>query len=106
MGEELKIIYRILKSLRASMDAEEFDVRLISNETLGISKPKWSRLIAMLVSDGYIDGVSVTAIDNMPLPLVELVNPCITLKGLEYLEENSLMKRAAEVAKGIAEIIP
>lgn len=72
MGEELKIIYRILKSLRASMDAEEFDVRLISNETLGISKPKWSRLIAMLVSDGYIDGVSVTAIDNMPLPLVEL----------------------------------
>ena len=30
----------------------------------------------------------------------------ITMKGLEYLQENSLMKKAANLAKGIAEIVP
>lgn len=30
----------------------------------------------------------------------------LTLKGLEYLEENSLMKRAYRAAKGIKELIP
>lgn len=29
----------------------------------------------------------------------------ITIKGLEYLEENSLMRRAANMAKGIKDII-
>ena len=28
------------------------------------------------------------------------------LKGLEYLAENTMMKKAAELAKGIKEIIP
>ena len=39
-------------------------------------------------------------------PKVALTRPEITLKGLEYLEENSLMKKAANLAKGIKETIP
>jgi len=30
----------------------------------------------------------------------------ITSKGLEYLEENTLMRKAARLAKGIREILP
>ena len=56
--------------------------------------------------EGYVDGTCVTQIDNLPMSLIDLYNPSITLKGLEYLEENSLMKKAAKLAKGIAEVIP
>ena len=38
-------------------------------------------------------------------PRVALTRPEITLKGLEYLEENSLMRRAADMAKGIIDIV-
>ena len=34
-------------------------------------------------------------------PKVSLARPEITLKGLEYLAENSLMKKAAQTAAGI-----
>jgi hypothetical protein len=34
-------------------------------------------------------------------PRVALSRPELTLKGLEYMEENSLMKKAADLAKGI-----
>ena len=37
--------------------------------------------------------------------LISSSTPRITLKGLEYLQENSLMKKAAELAKGVADII-
>ena len=34
------------------------------------------------------------------------MEPHITLQGLEYLQENSLMKKAAAFAKGVKEIVP
>ncbi len=39
-------------------------------------------------------------------PQVELTRPEITLKGLEYLRENSIMQRMYKAAKGIKEITP
>lgn len=33
-------------------------------------------------------------------PKIELVRPEITLKGLEYLEENSMMKKVSKAAGG------
>lgn len=34
------------------------------------------------------------------------MEPHITLQGLEYLQENSLMKKAAAFVKGVKEIVP
>lgn len=36
-------------------------------------------------------------------PRVVLTRPELTLKGLEYLEENSLMRNAADLAKEIVD---
>ena len=36
---------------------------------------------------------------------IKLIRPEITLKGLEYLEENSLMKEAARLIQGISNIV-
>lgn len=104
--DNFKVIYKILKVLEKYMDHETVPLELISNEALGISKERWSRLMKMLVDNGLVEGVRNIEFDGQTVPMIKLNNPSITLKGLEYLEENSLMKRAAAVAKGIKDIVP
>ena len=102
--EEFRTIYRILKILREAMEYEEFDLAAISPDFLGISKPKWEQLMAMLVKNGYIEGVTIIPLLGRQTG-IKLAHPRITLKGLEYLQENSMMKKAANLAKGIADLI-
>nr|DAK27322.1 MAG TPA: YjcQ protein [Caudoviricetes sp.] len=103
--EQFKQIYRILSILRKAMDLEEWDSKLLSPEELGISLPMWSRLMAMLLKEGYITGGEVWESFDVSYPKVKLVRPEITLKGLEYLEENSLMKKAGEMLKEVIHIV-
>ena len=102
--EEFTQIYRILLILKNAMDVEEFEKELISSEAIKVNYPKWCRLIAMLVNNGYISGVSVWNSLDCLYPKVELTRPEITLKGLEYLEENSMMKKVSKVAKGVIDV--
>lgn len=99
--DDFRIIYKILRILQNSMDLEEFDRNSISAGALGLSVPKWSRLMAMLLKEGYITGGETWNDMDCGYPRVALSRPELTLKGLEYLEENSLMKKAADLAKGI-----
>lgn len=100
------VIYRILKALEASMDFEEFDERLISPERLGITKERRDKLLIQMQKEGYISGISVVQYVNLASPSVDIPNSIsITIKGLEYLAENSLMTKAANLAKGVAEIL-
>lgn len=102
--KEFQIIYRILKIFQKSMDLEEFDKENVSPKRLGLSEPKWCRIMAMLIREGYITGAETWNSADQNYPRVALTRPEITLKGLEYLEENSLMKKAANMAKGIIDI--
>lgn len=103
--EQFKQIYRILSILHKAMDLEEWDSNLLSPEVLGISLPMWSRLMAMLLKEGYITGGEAWKSFDVSYPKVKLVRPEITLKGLEYLEENSLMKKAGEMLKEVIHIV-
>ena len=103
--DNFKAIYRILRYLEKAMDYDEPDMEAISAEALGITKQRWAALLEMLVRSGYIDGVSVKrSTDGTFLLSVSL--PRVTLSGLEYLKENSMMRKAANIAKGIADVIP
>ncbi len=101
--DDFRIIYKILKILQKSMDLEEFDSSSISAEALGLSVPKWSRIMSMLLCEGYISGGETWNAMNCGYPRVALTRPELTLKGLEYLEENNLMRKAANLAKGIVD---
>lgn len=103
--EQFKQIYRILSILHKAMDLEEWDSKLLSPEALGISLPMWSRLMAMLLKEGYITGGETWESFDVSYPKVKLSRPEITLKGLEYLEENSLMKKAGEMLKEVIHIV-
>ena len=99
--DDFRIIYKILRILQRSMDLEEFYKSNISAEALDLSVPKWSRIMAMLLNEGYISGGETWNAMDCGYPRVALTRPELTLKGLEYLEENSLMRKAADLAKGI-----
>ena len=105
--DNFKVIYKILKYLEASMDSEVVDITPISAEQLRISYDRWAELLRLLQSEGYISGLifAQTASDSRP-QLVQPARPLITLKGLEYLTENSMMQKASKLLKGIKEIVP
>ena len=105
MPNNFKIIYKILSILEKAMSYYEFDPDRISYQKLDISKALWIRIMVMLKEHGYIKGVVVTETLDSQLPDVELGNVEITLKGLEYLEENSLMQKAKNLAKGVVDIV-
>ena len=104
--DDFRIIYKILKTLQESMDYESFENTQIEPEELHISEPKWSRIMAMLVNEGYVTGIQVWNSMSQSYPRVKVMRPELTLKGLEYLEDNTFMKRAANLAKGIKDTIP
>lgn len=102
--DNFAIIYKILSTLEKAMDVEEFDISLISPENLNISQNRWNRYIEMLYDSGYIKGIEVTR--SIAGTTVKYNNMKITLKGLEYLSDNSFMKKAYKAIKGIADIVP
>lgn len=103
--DNFKSIYRILRILEKAMDLDEFDTSQISPEALKLSEARWCALMEMLSDEGYIKGIKITrSVDGQIL--ASQSNMRITLKGLEYLNENSLMKKAANLAKGVSDLIP
>lgn len=106
MSEDFRTIYRMLSILQKSMDYEHVDIRRLSADSLGITESKRKVLLGMLLKNGYVEGFQVIQYIGDQAPNIEgLEGIRITLKGLEYLEENSLMQKAARLAKGIAEVL-
>lgn len=103
--ENFKVIYRILRYLEKAMDYDEPDMDQISASALGLTDKRWASLMEMLASKDYVTGISVKYSIGGDI-LVSMSNPRITLEGLEYLQENSMMRKVAGLAKGIADIIP
>lgn len=105
--DNFTVIYKILKELEQAMDYDEFDVKKISHTRLNVSYQRWEKIMIMLSKSGYIEGVIYDQCGgDYSSHIEEPITPMITLKGLEYLSDNSLMKRAANVLKGIKESIP
>ena len=103
--DNFKAVYKILSTLEKAMDLPEFDINLVSAEKLGISQERWCRYIEMMADVGYIKGIEMYEDITGELN-VEAQDMRITLKGLEYLQENTIMQRMYNAAKGIKEIIP
>jgi DNA-binding Lrp family transcriptional regulator len=87
------------------MDSKGFDIEKISPNILNISEERWVKYINMLIDAGYIKGIEAHYDINEELD-VNINRLEITLKGLEYLSENTIMQRIYKMAKGISEIIP
>lgn len=99
--DNFKAVHRILSALEKAMDLPAFDVQQIGPDALEVSKERWGRYMEMMADAGYIKGVEIqrfitgeTSVDARDIR--------ITLKGLEYLQENGSMRKLYKAAKGIA----
>lgn len=103
--DNFKAVYKILTALEKAMDLPEFDISQVGPEALGVTQERWNRYIEMMADVGYIKGITLRK-DITGGTLVEAGNARITLKGLEYLQENSIMRKLYNTARGITELIP
>lgn len=100
--DDFRTIYRMLKTLQKAMDYDEgADPDSLSARALGVSSNRLNALWKMLADEGYVTGVVVRSYQDQRADVVYPTNPKITLKGLDFLQENSLMKKAAQAAIGI-----
>ena len=102
--DNFKAVYKILVALEKAMDLPEFDIMQIGPEQLQVSNERWARYLEMMADVGYIKGVAFRK-NILGDTEVEAQNIRITLKGLEYLQENSIMRKLYNAAKGVTEII-
>ena len=103
--ESMTIMYKILNGLEKAMGIEEFDPEMIGFEALGVDKNVWEKCLKILVKEGYIDGVQIKEYIT-GVSVVGLDSAAITMRGLEYLSENSMMKKIGNTMKGIKDAIP
>ena len=99
------MIYKILSVLEKAMDLSEFNMDLISPEVLGVSQERRDKILRELKDCGYIKGVQIVRYVTGGYKLVP-DDIQITLKGLEYLSDNSVMKKIENVMKGIKDSVP
>lgn len=104
MGD-FSTIYRILKYIEKSMDFEEFDEEHFTASHFGITEARLFYLLQALLEAGYIAGIQCIACGGSQKE-VALISPRLTLAGMEYLSENTMMKKAYKVAKGIKDVVP
>lgn len=104
MADNFKIIYKILSQLEKDMDRPSANVDAINYEILCISENRWLNIIEMLYRDGYIIGVMINK-DIDGNKNYNCDDMAITIKGLEFLKNNSLMRKAYKAVKGITDII-
>ena len=103
---DFKIIYKILKALDTHKGDETFDMVTISAEGLKISFAEWEQLLIELQEGGYIRGLAYTQTMADKFPhLTEPIRPRITLKGMEYLNENGMMAKARDALRMIGDIV-
>lgn len=103
--DNFKAVYTILSSLEKSMDLPEANVEMFNAKALGVSEERWKKYIEMMADCGYIKGVKITPYINGNVA-VDCDDMQITLKGLEYLQENTIMQKIYKTAKGIKDIVP
>ena len=100
--DTLQIAYKILYSLEHKKKADYMGV-LISPEALGVEPEKWLDVIKMLLDEKYITGAKIYK-DILGGENVDIKNVKITLRGAEYLNENSAMRKFAKVATNVINI--
>lgn len=104
------IAYQILAYLYQCLkNGVDIDPKMLmpNSRLLQVNERYWSYIIYNLSTEGYIDGVDFVPLDNLKIPYIARMDDCmITPKGIEYLCENSSIKKAFRYLKEIKEIVP
>ena len=99
------IMYKILSYLYSCMkEGRKVNNPNISAEALGINHAYWTAIMVQLIERGYVKGYMVNRSDNSMT--VVPVEPTVTIDGVEFLMENSMMRRALDFLRDTKDAIP
>ena len=104
--DNFKAIYKVLQALERSMDLPAFDISELALDAMGVSTERQYRYLEMLQDAGLIKNAELYTNREGGLCLKNTRGIRITLRGLEYLQENAVMKRRYNAATGITDLIP
>lgn len=82
------------------MDYLAPDEEAFTAEALDIQKPLYYNIIENLIDEGYIRNAKFKRFFGDSI-LCDISDAKITYKGMEYLENNSTMKKRSNILKGI-----
>lgn len=99
----LQIAYKILYSLEHK-NKVDYMGQIIGPVALDVPEEEWLDVLQVLLEEGYISGAKIGK-DILGNQYADIRNVKITLKGAQYLSENSAMKRCARVATDVITII-
>lgn len=100
------IVFQLLTYLYETLKkGEDVEAERIDNERFDINKTYYDYIIKSLVKENYIEGVKVTKTNRGHL-INGLKNTLITVKGIEYLQENNRMQKMKGIFKDIKDIVP
>lgn len=101
--DTLEAAYKILYGLEHRGQAECMGA-VIGPAKLGLAEEKWLDVLQALLDEGYVAGVKLGT-DILGQQMVDIKNARITLKGAEYLRENSAMRKLAKVVTDVISIV-
>lgn len=100
-NDYFKIVYMILTVLyKYKKDNKILDLNEIAPETLKIDEAYRNEILEDLLDAGYIKGFKIkNYICGKVLDNLEDIK--ITMQGIEYLQDNSKMKKVGEILKEV-----
>lgn len=100
------IVYRVLKYLYDCLKKGETpEVLYLVASTYNIPENYWKYILLSLINEEYIKGIQVNHTKSGAI-FGDLQEAIITPKGIEYLFENSLIKKAKRTLKEVKDMIP
>ncbi len=101
-----KIVYVILKELyEARKHGMRVDTSAISRERFQIDGGYLLSILDELVDNGYVKGITIHR-SKTGIYITSLEDMDITMKGIQFLEENSMMRKVKEALKDVKAIMP
>lgn len=100
--DNMKIVYKVLSEVHKQMDDISFNESFIKD--LKVSDNRVNKIIETLLDEGYLTGIKISKskIGN----IVVFMSPRLTIKGMEFLQENSAMKKIKNGLKDIKDVTP
>ena len=100
--DNLKIVHKILVGIEAFMDSNRFDGTFL--KALKIAEERRNKILQSMIDDGLINGF--TRVNYAGGYGFKAIEPRLTIKGMEFLQENSAMQKIKNGLKDIKDVTP
>ena len=100
--KDFKDMAKLLSAIKASEDKPVFNVALVDERVLKMTTKERDKYAYRLFKENLIEGLYIIDdIDNQTEPLIiwERSKPRITIKGLEFMQNNDSIRKAVQELK-------